>query len=154
MLRYHSQMKAWYVACTTSNESDYEEGFFMDQASLWKFITNNRLNNGKATSIGLCRLLAKYGQKEFDLHFHANRLSEEIDLIQKYDFESSEIEIELSRFDDPVFMAGKIESLLLEDYAYNKTRRHNQYTPSKILLFRSFANSLISIVRFTQDWSI
>lgn len=122
----------------------------MDQASLWKFITNNRLNNGKVTSVGLCRLLAKYGQKEFDLHFHSNRLKEEIALIQKYDFESSDIENELSRFDDPVFMAGKIESLLLEDYAYNKKRRHNQYKPTKVLLFRSFVNALIRSLQINQ----
>lgn len=115
----------------------------MDQGSLWKFIVNNRLNNGKANTVNLSRLLAHYGQKEFDLHFHANKLKEEIDLIQKYDFESSEIENELSRFDDPQYMSGKIESLLLEDYIYNQKRKHNMYNPSKILLFRSFINALI-----------
>ena len=143
MLRYHSHLKIWYSACASINDQEYEEGFFMDQGSLWKFITNNRLNNGKLNTGSLCRLLSKYGQKEFDLHFHANRLQEEINLIMKYDFESSEIESELSRFDDAEYMAGKIEGLLLEDFTYTKKRRLNQYNPSKILLFRSFVNALI-----------
>lgn len=119
----------------------------MDQGSLWKFITNNRLNNGKLNTVNLSRLLARYGHKEFDIHFEANKIKDEVDLIQKYDFESSEIESELSRFDDPEYMAGKIESFLLEDFVYNKKRLKNMYNPSKILLFRSFINAIIRTLR-------
>lgn len=129
----------------------------MDQSSLWKFITNNRLNNGKLNTVNLSRLLARYGHKEFDIHFEGSKLKDEVDLIQKYDFESSEIENELSRFDDPNYMASKLESLLLEDYSYNKKRKNNMYNPSKILLFRSFINGIISKLNslrngILEDW--
>lgn len=147
MLRYHSQMKMWYAACSAANETDYEEGFFMDQGSLWKMIINNRLSNGKLNIVNLSRLLSKYGRKEFDLHFEAIKLKDEIDLIQKYDFESTEIESELSRFDDPQYMVTKLENLVVEDYIYEKKRRLNQYSSSKILLFRAFINALIRRLR-------
>lgn len=149
MLRYHSQMKQWYNACAATNEREYEEGFFMDQSSFWKFIVNNRLCNGKFSIANLCRLLSHYGTKEFDLHFDQSRLREEMDLIKKYDFESSDIENELSRFEDREYVSSKIESLLLDDLAYTKKRKLNQYNPNKILLFRAFINAIISNDKFT-----
>ena len=107
------------------NEREYEEGFFMDQGSFYKFINNNRLCNGKSNLANVSRLLARYGQHEFDLHFEEGRIREEIELIHKYDFENSEIENELSRYDDQSFVSSKIEGLILEDLSYYKKREKN-----------------------------
>ncbi len=144
MLRWHSQLKVWYHQCTAMNDKEYEEGFFMDLSAFWKFINNNRLINGKANLANVSRLLSKYGEKEFSLHFDEAKLKDEIELIQKYDFESSEIENELSRYDDNSYVSSKIEGLLMDEQLYQKKRAKNQYNSERILLFRTFVNGIVS----------
>lgn len=146
MLRYHSQMKQWYTICAAESTQEYEEGFFMDLGGLTKFIYDNRLLNGKANLPNFCRLLARYGGKEFELYFEQSKVEVEVELMKKYDFESTEIENELSRFDDKSYVEKKIEGLLLEDFNHQKKRRLQQYSPQKVLLFRSFVNSLVRLV--------
>lgn len=143
MLRYHSQLKVWYQNCANNVEKEYEEGYFMDQVTLWKMLTANRLVNGRFSIPMLCRMMARYGSREFDLHFNKSRLQDETDLIKKYDFESSEIENELSRFDDKGYVSKKLEELLLDEQAAARKRRETQYQSGKILLFRTFINAII-----------
>ncbi len=146
LLRYHSQMKQWYHACAQDSNHEYEEGFFMDLSGFTKFIYDNRLLNGKANLPNLCRLLAKYGGKEFELHFDQTKIEDEVELMKKYDFESSDIETELSRFEDRSYVHKKIEGLLIEDAENRSKRKAQQYSGKKVLLFRSFVNALVRLV--------
>lgn len=146
LLRFHSQMKQWYHACAQDSSHEYEEGFFMDLSGFTKFIYDNRLLNGKANLPNLCRLLAKYGGKEFDLHFDQTKIEDEVELMKKYDFESSDIETELSRFEDKSYVQKKIEGLLIEDADNRAKRKAQQYSGKKVLLFRSFVNALVRLV--------
>jgi hypothetical protein len=146
LLRYHSQMKQWYQACSQDSSHEYEEGFFMDLSGFTKFVYDNRLLNGKANLPNLCRLLAKYGGKEFALHFDQTKIEDDVELMKKYDFESNDIENELSRFEDKSYVQKKIEGLLIEDADNRAKRKAQQYSGKKVLLFRSFVNALVRLI--------
>lgn len=143
LLRYHSELKVWYKQCVELNERPYEEGFFMDLSSLWKFVVANRLANGKLSLVSFSRSFARLGKKDFELQFEPGLVEESVELSRKYDFESESIEQELSKAEELGYIDGKIATILLDDREYRRKRKSRQFEPHKIILFRAFVNSII-----------
>lgn len=144
LLRYHSEMKEWYRQCVELNERPYEEGFFMDLTSLWKFVVSNRLANGKLNLVNFSRSFSRLGKKDFELYFEAGLVEESVELSRKYDFEAESIEQELSKGEESGYLDAKIANILVDDFEYKSKRKARQFEGNKIILFRSFVNCLIS----------
>ena len=146
LLRYHSQLRSWYSACAADVDHPYPEGFFLDLSAIWKLVESTRLGNGRLNHVALARLVSRLGQKEFSINFEEQKLTRELELVRKYDFESPEAEAEVNSVMDAAQVEKKIEALLLEDWAERKKAQNESYSPRKVILFRSFVNWLVRLV--------